>query len=253
MGGGGGGAAGPARPDSHDRPSAELSPRCGSLPSVGGEAHDFPASAAPAPAFRGPATAAATAQSARAASPPRPLPHGAVLAAPERWGRYKEVEVTQKGRMRDGTGAAVLERPSRAPSRGPRSSRDPGAPLSSRRARPPPPPPPTTPGARSCSHGRRRPRLLPAVVSSLRDRGAARDPRAQKERRSRRLRDRSGLRASPPNFPVAASAPLLPSPVTPARAPPGSLPRVGPRPRRRRRGVFGWDRAERTSLELRLR
>lgn len=76
---------------------------------------------------------------ARAASPPLPLPHGAVLGAPERWGRYKGVEVTQKGRRRDGTGAAVLERPSRAPSRGPRSSRDPGAPLG-RRLRPLPRP-----------------------------------------------------------------------------------------------------------------
>lgn len=142
-------------------------------------------------------------------SPPLPLPHGAVLAAPERWGRYKGVEVTQKGRKRDGTGAAGPERPTQAPSRGPHASRDPEPPLPSwlaaeRLDRLPP-----APAARRRSHSRRRPRLC-RLARPLCDRGAARDLTAEKERRSRPFRERTGRPASAQNFPGARTGPAPP-------------------------------------------
>lgn len=151
-------------------------------------------------------------------SPPLPLPHGAVLAAPERWGRYKGVEVTQKGRKRHGTGAAGPERPTQAPSRGPHASRDPEPPLPSwlsaerlNRLLPPAP----APAGRRFSHRRRRPRLC-RLARPLCDRGAARDLTAEKERRSRSFRERTGRRASPQNFPGARRPRSSPS-ATPAR------------------------------------
>lgn len=165
--------ASPTRPDSHDRGCSVRSLRARSLMSAGGESQDLPASASPERRFRGRPTAASTAQSARAVSPPLPLPHGAVLAAPERWGRYKGVEVTQKGRKRDGTGAAAPERPSQAPSRGPHASRDPEPPLPSWLAAERLDRLPATPAARSCSHRRRRPWLC-RLARPLCDRGAAR-------------------------------------------------------------------------------
>lgn len=121
-----------------------------------------------------PTTGARTAQSAFKISSASPPPTGAVLPAPERWGRYKGVEVTEKEQKRDGTlaeklglgafsprvippslslarfcpGIQNLHPPSRLAGWWPRSSRAASA-----------------PNANSCSPRRRRPQLCQLVCT----------------------------------------------------------------------------------------
>lgn len=185
--------------------------------------------------FRGWTTEAATAQSARAVSPPLPLPHGAVLAAPERWGRYKGVEVTQKGRKRDGTGAAGPERPTQAPSRGPHASRDPEPPLpswlSAERLDRFPPGSGSSPGRAPLFPQTAPPSALPACPPALWP-GSSPGPDAEKGAAARSGSARSaGLRLRTFQGRVGPAPPPPPRP----RAPPGSCPRVGQRPRGRLR------------------